>query len=212
MPNAAAKEAPESCVLVIYGASGDLTARKLIPALYQLDQQGRLPEKLCVLGLARTAMTDVEWREHLRPWVERHADGFNEEHWSWFAGRLHYLAGSATEADLYPVLISKINDLAHEHKMHVHEDESGVSPWIAQPNILFYLAVAPELIAPIVQRIGDAGIIAEGRRWCAVNPASVPWQRIIVEKPIGHDLASGEEINRAIGRVFEEEAVYRIDH
>jgi len=100
MPNAAAKDAPESCVLVIYGASGDLTARKLIPALYQLDQQGRLPENLCVLGLARTEMTDIEWREHLRPWVERQAEGFNENHWSWFAGRLHYLAGSATDADL----------------------------------------------------------------------------------------------------------------
>jgi glucose-6-phosphate 1-dehydrogenase len=212
MPNAAVKDAPEPCVLVIYGASGDLTARKLIPALYQLDQQGRLPDQLCVLGLARTEMSDQDWRDHLRPWVQKHAEGFNEGHWSWFAGRLHYLAGSATDADLYPTLIQRINELGHEHKMPKHEDASGASPWIAQPNVLFYLAVAPELIAPIVTRIGEAGIIAEGRRWCAVNPSSVPWQRIIVEKPIGHDLASGEDINRAIGRVFEEEAVYRIDH
>lgn len=212
MPNVVVKEAPEPCVLVIYGASGDLTARKLIPALYQLDQQGRLPKQLCVLGLARTPMSDAEWRDHLKPWVAKHADGFTEEHWSWFSGRLHYLAGSATDADLYPVLVTRINDLAHEHGMRSKGDASDASPWIAQPNLLFYLAVAPELIAPIVERIGDAGLIAEGRRWCAVNQESVPWQRIIVEKPIGHDLASGEEINRAIGRVFEEEAVYRIDH
>lgn len=211
MPNHV-KDAPEPCVLVIYGASGDLTARKLIPALYQLDQQGRLPEQLCVLGLARTEMSDQEWREHLQPWVQRHAEGFDPNHWAWFAGRLHYLAGSATDADMYPILIARINDLAREHRMRRTGDVSGASLWVAQPNILFYLAVAPELISPIVQRIGEAGIIAEGKRWCAVDPASVPWQRIIVEKPIGHDLASGEEINRAIGRVFEEEAVYRIDH
>jgi len=212
MPHVPAKDAPEPCVLVIYGASGDLTARKLIPALYQLDQQRRLPEQLCVLGIARTEMSDHDWRQHLRPWVQKHAEGFNEDHWSWFAGRLHYLAGSATDPDLYPVLIQRINELGNEHHMRRNGDSALESPWVTQPNILFYLAVAPELIGPIVQRIGDAGIIAEGQRWCAVDPSAVPWQRIIVEKPIGHDLPSGEEINRAIGRVFEEESVYRIDH
>jgi glucose-6-phosphate 1-dehydrogenase len=211
-PSSTAMERPEPCVLVIFGASGDLTARKLIPALYQLDQAGKLPENLCVLGVARTEMTDDDWRETLRPWVERHAQGFDHSHWAWFAGRLHYQPGSATEADFYPVLTSRINDVGREHGMCSGQGADPRSPWIGQPNVLFYLAVSPNLYAPIVERIGAAGMVQEGRRWCSVDQAGTPWQRVIVEKPIGTDLESGEEINRAIGRVFEEEAVYRIDH
>lgn len=201
---------PDPCVLVIFGASGDLTARKLIPALYQLDQQGRLPDQLCVLGIARTEMSDGEWREKLRPWVEKHADGFDAEHWAWFSGRLHYHSGSATEASLYPELVERINSIGTEHG--VCPGDEGSMPGLCRANLLFYLAVSPDLIGPIAARIGESGMIFEGKRWCAIDPEAVPWQRIIVEKPIGHDFHSGDEINRAVGRVFEEEAVYRIDH
>ena len=206
------RDHPEPCVLVLYGASGDLTARKLIPALYQLDQQGRLPKEFCVLGLARTPMTDEEWRERLRPWVETHAEGFEEAHWSWFKGRLHYLAGSGTDPDLYPVLIQRINELGVEHGLSAPGRADGATPWATQPNVLFYLAVAPSLYEPLVTRIGAAGMIYEGKRWCAVDPTEVPWQRIIVEKPIGTDLESSRRLNQAIGRAFDEESVYRIDH
>ena len=211
MPRTVAQDRPDPCVLVIFGASGDLTARKLIPALYQLDQQGRLPESLAVIGVARTEHSDEDWRLRLKPWVQKHAEGFDEEHWLWFSARLHYLSGSATDPDLYPVLIEKINEVG-EHHDQCDTTLASTSPWACLPNVLFYLAVAPKLIQPIVSRLGDSGIVMEGRRWCAVDPEGVPWQRIIIEKPIGHDYESGEEINRAVGRVFEEEAVYRIDH
>ena len=211
MPRPHVKDRPDPCVLVIFGASGDLTARKLIPALYQLDQQHRLPEGLAVLGVARTQLSDEQWRLKLKHWVQDSAEGFTEEHWAWFSGRLHYLSGSATDADLYPVLIKRVNEIGGEHKL-CDPTLASTSPWVCEPNILFYLAVAPKLIQPIVNRLGEAGLVMEGKRWCAVDEDAVPWQRIIIEKPIGTDYESGEEINRTVGRVFEEEAVYRIDH
>ncbi|TVQ77128.1 MAG: glucose-6-phosphate dehydrogenase [Phycisphaeraceae bacterium] len=206
------KDKPEPCIIVIFGASGDLTSRKLIPALYELDQEGRLPPEVCVLGVARTEKNDEEWRRELRPSVEKHAAHFDDEHWLWFSGRIHYMSGSGTDPDFYPVLAQRLSELGKEHKL-VHPDRaSSESPWARQPNVLYYLAVSPNLISPIVTNLGAAGMVYEGQRWCAVDPTSVPWQRVIVEKPIGHDLTSADELNRTIGRVFEEESVFRIDH
>ena len=212
MPPRKPKDQPETCVCVLFGASGDLTYRKLIPALYQLDQQGRLPQSFCVLGVARTEKSDAEWRNELKGWVRDSAPDFNEEHWLWFSGRLHYLTGSGTDPDLYPVLIKRISELAIEHGQVEDRDILPSSPWAAQPNVLFYLAVAPGLIEPIITRIGNAGMVYEGRRWCAVDPEAVPWQRVIIEKPFGTDLASSERLAEAVGRVFSEDATYRIDH
>lgn len=205
------KDRPDPCVLVIFGASGDLTARKLIPALYELDQEGRLPKELCVLGVSRTEMSDDEWREKLRPMTEKHARSFDADHWSWFAGRIHYMAGSATDKELYPALAKRVNELGIEHGMCT-EDDVRRSPIVTQPNVLYYLAVSPTLLEPIVEKIGEAGLVYEGKRWCAINPDEVAWQRVIVEKPIGTDGASAAKLNAAVGRVFDEEAVYRIDH
>lgn len=207
------RDAPEPCVLVIFGASGDLTERKLIPALYEMDCQGRLPERMRVLGVSRTEMSDDAFREHLRPGTERFARGFSHDRWPAFAGRLHYLTGSATDASLYPALIRRITDLGREAGMI--EGAPGAendAPWSCLPNVLFYLSVAPKLIGPIVEQIGDAGMVYEGKRWCALDPTHLPWQRIIVEKPFGTDLESALALDRSIGRVFEEEAIYRIDH
>jgi glucose-6-phosphate 1-dehydrogenase len=206
------KERPDPCVLVIFGASGDLTARKLVPALYELDRDGRLPKELCVLGVSRTEMSDQAWRDRLYPTAKEHARGFDDEHWAWFAGRLHYLAGSATERDLYPVLAKRINELGVEHGMCREGDISPNSPWATQPNVMYYLAVAPNLLLPIVEKLGATGMVYEGKRWCALNPQRVPWQRLIIEKPFGSDEESAHQLNQAVGRVFEEDAVYRIDH
>lgn len=204
----------EPCVLVIFGASGDLVSRKLIPSLFALEKQGRLPDRLCVLGVSRTEMSDQEFRDSLKD----KADPDDDTAWNEFSTRIHYLAGSATESDLYPVLIQRICELGREHDL-LSEDQSriadqvkGSSPWVGMPNVLFYLSVSPTLVKPIVHQIGASGMVYEGKRWCAVNPEAVPWQRIIIEKPIGTDLASAQDLNRELGRVFEEEAIYRIDH
>ncbi len=201
---------PEPCVIVIFGASGDLTQRKLIPALFELDHQKRLPAGLCVLGVSRTKMSDDQWRESLRPSVEKNAAAeFSPESWRPFARRLHYHAASATEAPAYPGLIQRINEIGAQHGTTARSSGAAAG---ASPNILFYLSVAPQLYEPIVERIGAAGMVLEGKRWCALEPASMPWQRIIVEKPFGEDLQSAVGLNRTLGRVFEEEAIYRIDH
>jgi glucose-6-phosphate 1-dehydrogenase len=197
--------APEPCILVIFGASGDLTQRKLIPALYELFRGGhaRLPDKFAVIGVSRTPMPDAEFRSKMRDSAKEFAGEFDDASWERFAPLLHYCPGDATKIDGYPALADQIRKLA---------DKLGIAKSTGMPNILFYLSVAPNLYEPIIQCIGDSGLVSEGKRWCSINPAAMPWQRIIVEKPFGVDLRSAHELNMALGRVFEEEAIFRIDH
>lgn len=212
--SAPSSSASDPCVIVIFGASGDLTQRKLIPSLYELHVSGRLPEGVCVLGNSRTEMSDDEWRDHLAPAVQEHATGFDAAKWKDFVKRLHYISGSATTAELYPVLIKRIHEIGIEHGTltEARAAETGSNPWASQANILFYLSVAPQLYEPIIAQIGASGMVFEGKRWCALDPSSVPWQRIIVEKPFGEDVHTAENLNRTLGRVFEEDSIYRIDH
>ena len=104
--------APESCVVVIFGASGDLTSRKLIPALYEMHCDGRLPAETSVLGISRTEMSHDDWRASLEPWVREHAKSFSEDSWREFAARVEYLAGSATEPEAYSDLKRCLEDHA----------------------------------------------------------------------------------------------------
>jgi len=186
------------CVLVIFGASGDLTSRKIIPALYDLSVGGDLPAGLSVLGVSRTVMTDDGWRDRLGPWVKDHARRYDPVAWEAFARRIHYFAGSASEPATYQKLGERIAELTDQHG--------------SRGNILFYLAVAPSLYVPIIECLDQSGLVPEGRRWCSLDRDAMPWQRIVVEKPFGHDVASAQELNRTLGRVFEEDAIYRIDH
>jgi len=193
----------EPCVIVIFGASGDLTHRKLIPSLYNLERQGVLPKGTLVLGVSRTEMTDDQFREKLAPSVEKFSANFETSRWRQFSQRIHYYPADAAQVDAYPGLNQRIHDLAQG---------AGALKSGGSPNILFYLSVSPDLYEPIVESIGAAGMVTEGRRWCSLDPASSAWQRIIVEKPFGVDLASAVSLNRALGRVFEEESIFRIDH
>jgi glucose-6-phosphate 1-dehydrogenase len=199
---------PDPCILVIFGASGDLTQRKLIPALYEMSNgqsagRGQLPERFAVVGVSRTPMTDEAFREKMKESVREHAPSFDEGVWERFAPRLHYHAGDAGEAGMYPGLTQRLAELG---------GALGINKGGGLPNLLFYLSVSPDLYEPIIERIGEAGLVTEGKRWCSINPGETPWQRIIVEKPFGTDLASAVSLNKALGRVFEEEAIFRIDH
>lgn len=194
----------DPCVIVIFGASGDLAQRKLIPALFELEQQGRLPKGLCVLGISRTPMNDDQWREKLLPSAQKHAAGFSPDVWARFAPKLHYHTGSATEPGAYDAISRRVNEVAKAH--------GSMSEGAEMPNILFYLSVAPQLYGPIIESIGGSGLVFEGKRWCSLDSGVMPWQRIIIEKPFGTDVNSAVELNRALGRVFEEDAIYRIDH
>ena len=191
-------QSPDPCTLVIFGASGDLTSRKLIPAMYEQFARGALPESTAILGVSRTVKTDLEWRAELKPWVAANADGYVESTWEAFASRVHYFAGDATKAECYPPLRARLDEIQAARKL--------------RDNLLFFLSVAPSLYEPIIAQIDAASFVTEGKRWCSISSVAKSWQRIIVEKPFGHDISSAESLNRALGRAFEEESTYRIDH
>lgn len=189
----------DPCVIIIFGASGDLTARKIIPALFTMAQRGDLPKQTRILGVSRSDMTDDAFRDSLEPWARKAEEGeFDASAWKTFAQRITYFAGDATQQSMYPALAGKVCELAKNAGM--------------RENVLVYLSVKPSLYEPIIGRIEQSGMVTEGKRWCSLNPESAAWQRIVVEKPIGRDLASAQSLNRALGRVFEEEAIFRIDH
>ncbi|MBP8974427.1 MAG: glucose-6-phosphate dehydrogenase [Anaerolineae bacterium] len=172
--------------LVIFGASGDLTERKLIPALFSLYQRDRLPGRLQIVGSARSPFSDEQFRAHLRDGAERYAtEDFDAAAWDGFAATISYLPGDSSAADDYARL-----------ETFLREKEGGPA------NRLYYLAVAPSLYAPIVEHLGAAGMARE----------SDGWRRVVVEKPFGHDLASAHALNDVIHRAFAEHQVYRIDH
>lgn len=191
----------DSCVIVIFGASGDLTARKLVPALFELYVRGRLPQGVRLIGVSRTELSDDDYRAKLREWASEHASGFDAGKWDEFASGIFYYAGDATEHEMYPGLTERLKEVG-----------KGFAGPDGLPNLLFYLAVSPNLYKPIIEQIGGSGLVSEGKRWCSIDRDSASWQRIIVEKPFGTDLASAESLNRALGRVFEEEDTFRIDH
>jgi len=178
----------ESTSIVIFGASGDLTHRKLIPALYNNFKKGRLSECANIVGFARRPYSDESFRAYLREGVSQFsADSFDSAIWDKFAERVHYFQGNLDQAGDFPKLNSFLLDL-----------EAGTS------NRLYYLATAPEFYGSVSKHLGAAGMSRE-----ETNEA---WRRIIIEKPFGRDLASAQELNRAVHSAFDESQVYRIDH
>ena len=179
----------DSCLLVIFGATGDLTRRKLMPALYDLACIGCTHGDFDVLGIGRTRLSDEEFRQRLREGTETSKDArdFSDQGWGKFVQRLHYLTGDANHPDFYPQLKAKLEEM----------QKNGASK-----NVLFYVSTPASLAHPIVEGLGQAGLARNNEGWT----------RIVLEKPFGRDLASAHELNEVVARVFEEEAVYRIDH
>ncbi len=178
------------CAFVIFGATGDLTRRKLVPALYSLFLQGLLPTSTAIIGFARRPWTDGQFREEMHRGLREHAPSLarDEESWNTFARLLEYLRSTFDDADGYARLGRRLEELARERAI--------------PGNRLFYLATPPTEYETIIERIGQAGLQREDDGWA----------RIIVEKPIGTDLASARRLNARIRSVFAEEQVYRIDH
>ena len=176
--------------MVIFGASGDLTKRKLIPALYNLRENKLLPENFAVIGVARVEMRDEEFRRRLRDDMTEFAtDEVDPETWKWLEDRLYYLSGDFEDDQTYSRLNESLKKLDKEHSGH--------------GNYFFYLATAPQYFASVVQRIGAAGMTVE-EDGC--------WRRVIIEKPFGRDLESARQLNREIKQVLNEKQIYRIDH
>jgi glucose-6-phosphate 1-dehydrogenase len=182
----------DSCVVILFGASGDLAKRKVIPALYDLAIHSSLGSEYAVLGFARTRMTDESFRDNLREAGQKISESgpMGGEEWDKFAKNLHYNPGDYNDPEAYARLAKRISELENTGKL------SG--------NRLFYLSTPPEVYSHIIEQLGNAGLAKP------VNGNS--WTRIIVEKPFGRDLASAKELNKIVHRVFDEQQIYRIDH
>jgi len=188
---------PDASCLVIFGASGDLTRRKLVPSLFELFTAGLLPARLAVLGISRTPLGDDGFRDRCQRGSAARR-GYAEIEWLEFAKRLYYHQADASRAGDWPSIAQAMRGLCERY---------GTGG-----NVLFYLSVAPELYEPIIANLGAAGVVEGGKTWCQAASVTAPRQRIIVEKPFGADLESAARLNRALGNVFEDEDVFRIDH
>jgi glucose-6-phosphate 1-dehydrogenase len=176
--------------MVIFGAAGDLTKRKLIPALYNLAKSGLLPQQFAIVGVARAPMTTEDFRQRMTRDVREFATEEVEPGlWGWFAERLHYLAGNFEDPTLYPKLRDLLETVDKEHG--------------TRGNYFYYLATGPSYFSGIVRHLAEHGLVRE---------ENGPWRRVIIEKPFGCDLESARALNREIGTVLHERQVYRIDH
>jgi glucose-6-phosphate 1-dehydrogenase len=186
----ATRSVPEACTVIIFGATGDLTHRKLIPALYNIAADGELPPELAVVGFARRPKTDDEFRAELEEAARKHSrQGVRDELWQNFACSVFYHQSEFADAEGYKRLADRLKQL---------DEERGTGG-----NRLFYLAVAPDQFDVILQHLKAAGL-NKG------NDGG--WARVIVEKPFGTDLPSARELNRIVENAFAERDTYRIDH
>jgi glucose-6-phosphate 1-dehydrogenase len=179
----------DSCVLVIFGVSGDLTKRKLIPGLYNLACEGCMNPQFEVLGVGRTPMNSEEFRKKSGEAAAQSKDtrDFSEMRWTDFQTRLHYMEGDINNPNFYPQLRNRMEEM----------EKSGSSP-----NHLFYVSTPASVAGPIIEGLGAVGL----------NRRDRGWTRIVLEKPFGRDLESVNVLNEVVHGVFDEKAVYRIDH
>lgn len=179
---------PEPQILVIFGASGDLTQRKLVPALYQMKLERKLPPELTIVGVARRDWGTEFFREHMREGVESYGGGLRQEEiWNDFAKGLFYCSGDIDKPESYQKLKSFLEEL---------DTLRGT-----RGNRVFYLSVAPRYFAEATQQLGFAGMLEDPRK-----------QRLVIEKPFGKDLSSAQMLNHVVRQVCKEEQLYRIDH
>ncbi|HVR44341.1 MAG TPA: glucose-6-phosphate dehydrogenase [Thermoanaerobaculia bacterium] len=186
------ERAAEASVLVIFGASGDLTKRKLLPALYSLAHDGLLPAGQTVVGVARREYSEEEFRAEMRRACEEHARRPLEDAiWETFAAGLFYMAGEAGEDETFTRL---------EEKLAGIDRERGTGG-----RRVYYFAVPPQLFPLITSRLGAHGMVSD-------PDGDQAWTRVVIEKPFGHDLASARELNATAVAIFREPQVFRIDH
>jgi len=184
--------AAEPCTIVIFGASGDLTRRMLLPALYNLMVDKALPPQCPIVGYARTEWNDGEFREHAKQAIgEFSRRPIDSASWERFAENLFYVAGEYDKTPHHSRLADRLEQLEHERTV--------------PGNHLYHLAVPPSAYAPIIHELGQGGHVRP-------HGAGGRWSRIIIEKPFGRDLESCRNLNRVLHSVFSEDEVYRIDH
>ncbi len=184
---------PDPCVMVIFGASGDLTERKLIPALFYLSREKLLPENFSVIGCAKTGYTSDTFRDKMRDGVRKYLrlSPSDEAAIDGFVQKVHYISGDFGTLPAFNTLKDKMDELDRSHN--------------CCGNRLFYLSTPPSFFPVIVNNLGEAGLAQA----CGGENS---WTRIVIEKPFGRDLDSARELNRIVTQVFHEDQIYRIDH
>jgi glucose-6-phosphate 1-dehydrogenase len=187
------------CVMVIFGAAGDLTKRLVVPALYNLVNDKRLSENFQIVGVDLAAKTAEEWRQSLTDMMnefvtkgggEFEADHIDQDAWKWLTSRMTYLQGDLTDPGCYRRVGERLAEL---------DKAKGTAG-----NHLFYLAVADRFFGIVVDQLGAAGLVKEEE--------SGGWRRVVIEKPFGHDLTSARALNTQVLKVLTERQVYRMDH
>jgi len=183
------RQAPP-CAMVIFGAGGDLTKRKLIPALYNLARGKLLPEQFAIIGVSREQFSSEDFRKRTGQEIRQYATGeLDQASWDQFEKRLYYTPGDFQDPELY----KKLGDLLGQ----VEKEQNTAG------NCLFYLATSPTFFPIVVKQLGAAKLTDE---------ENGKWKRVVIEKPFGHDLESAVALNHEIGKVLREDQVYRIDH
>jgi len=179
----------DPCIMVIFGASGDLTKRKLIPALYNLAKDNLLSKEFALVGIARNELTSEQFRDMIGKEIgEYTTTKVDPDLWHWLARRIYYLAGDFDNADAYDKLRDLLSQIDKEHG--------------TRGNYFYYLATAPSFFAPIVKQLGASGLVTE----------ETGWRRVIIEKPFGRNYDSAVALNKEIRQVLNEKQIYRIDH
>jgi len=184
-----AGRAADPCVMVIFGASGDLTKRKLIPALYNLAKDNLLSKEFALVGVARNEMSSEQFRDMISKEIGDFATTkVDPDLWHWFARRIYYISGDFDDPKVYEELARVLGDVDKEHG--------------TRGNYFYYLATAPSFFATVVKQLGAANLVSEENGW----------RRVIIEKPFGRDYESARSLNKEIRQVLDEKQIYRIDH
>ncbi len=180
----------DPCVMVIFGAGGDLTSRKLIPALYNLAKADLLSREFAIVGISHGAMTNEQFRQKVSADIKHYAGAdANQDIVEWFCKRLYYVTGDFDDKKVYSQLKDFLQKVDQDHTTH--------------GNFFFYLATSPNFFGPIVEHLAEAGLMEEDNHH---------WRRVIIEKPFGHDLDSARILNQHLLKVAKEKQIYRIDH
>lgn len=187
-----AETAAPPTAVVVFGASGDLVSRKLIPSLLQIQQRGLLSDRFCLLGCGRTEYSDEQFRQTVRAALNEHAPDVSTDATAAFVEKLHYVSGDYADPSTYEKIGKRLPELRNRHNV------DGCN--------LFYLSVPPVLYETIIEHLGSAGLSQRN------DPECEKCARIVVEKPFGRDLASATKLNETVSRWFDETQVYRIDH
>jgi glucose-6-phosphate 1-dehydrogenase len=179
----------DPCIMVIFGVTGDLAKRKLFPALYNLARQGLLSREFAVIGVARSPMSNEDFRKKISADVKEFAtEDLDQDLWEWFIRRLHYVNGEFPDKELYSKLKDCLQKVDKDHSTH--------------GNIFFYMATSPDFFGDIAENLSGAGLLQESQHW----------RRIVIEKPFGHDIDSARALNKQLLQFAHEKQIYRIDH